>query len=167
MKKSITILLLLALVQFGFTQEDKISYVYFIRHAEKVKDGSDDPALTKIGAHRATYWAEVFKNIDFDAVYSTQTLRTINTALPSSMQSDVTITIYDAKEVDIEKLVNKHSGKNILIVGHSNSTPRLVNTLIEEEKYEEIKHNNNSNLYIVSVVGNERKVSLLYIDSRK
>lgn len=167
MKKAISIFLLVFIIQFSFAQEEKITQVFFIRHAEKVKDGSDDPALTKMGQQRATYWAEVFKNIDFDAVYSTQTLRTTSTALPCAVQSEVEISIYDAKEVDINKLVAKHNGKSILIVGHSNSTPRLVNTLIGEEKFEEIIHHNNSNLYIASVDGENKNVSLLYIESSK
>lgn len=167
MKKIISSLLLIFIIQFSFSQEEKVTQVFFIRHAEKVKDGSDDPALTKLGEQRATYWAEVFKNIDFDAVYSTQTIRTTSTALPSAIQSEVEISIYDSKELDIVQLASEHLGKSILIVGHSNTTPFLVNKLIGEDKFEEIERYNNSNLYIVSLNGEGKNVSLLYIESKQ
>jgi broad specificity phosphatase PhoE len=165
MKKILGIISLILLVQVLFAQDEQSTQLFFIRHAEKVKSG-DDPALTKIGAKRAIYWAQVFKNIDFAAVYSTQTKRTISTALPSAEQSDVSISIYDTKTVDIKEIAEKHKGKSILIVGHSNTIPGLVNSLIDKEEFPEIESANNSNLYIVNYGEGNPTVSLLYIQMK-
>ena len=167
MKKLLGLISLLLLFHISYGQENNNTELFFIRHAEKVRSGSKDPALTKIGQERAIYWAEVFKDVKFDAVYSTQTLRTVSTALPTSGQCDVELSIYDAKTIDIKAIADKHKGESVLIVGHSNTTPALVNTLIGEEKYEEIKSNNNSNLYIVNYHTENSKVTLLHIDLPK
>lgn len=147
----------------GFSQNSGDTQFYFIRHAEKVKDGSKDPLLTKKGQERALYWAEVFKNVEFDLVYSTQTSRTISTAKPSADKDSLEIQFYDHKKIDILALARNNPGKKILIVGHSNSTPTLVNNLIGENRYEEIAHSNNSNLYIVNYSPEKSDVSLLFI----
>lgn len=155
---------LLLLSTHSYSQSEKESSVFFIRHAEKEKDGSKDPLLTKTGEKRAIYWAEVFKNIEFDLIYSTQTARTLATAIPTAKDQGLEVLFYDAKSIDIIELVKKNPGKKILIVGHSNSTPRLVNNLIGENKYQEIEHSNNSNLYIVNYSLNQVSMNLLFIE---
>lgn len=164
MRKQILIILLLVITsQLVFGQTDEVTQIYLIRHAEKVKDGSSDPVLTDRGEKRAIHWAEVFKFEAFDAIYSTETKRTIATATPTAVQSGLEIIYYDAKTVDIIALANKHKGQKILIVGHSNTTPYLVNRLIGEERFEEIDSSNNSNLYIVNYSSLQSSFSLLYI----
>ena len=51
-------------------------------------------------------------------------------------------------------------GKTVLVVGHSNTTPAFVNKILAEEKYKDIDDNNNANLYIVTISGDE-KTSIL------
>ena len=100
-KLILTILLLVITSQLAFGQTDEVTQIYLIRHAEKVKDGSSDPVLTEKGENRAIHWAEVFKFEAFDAIYSTQTKRTIATAALTAKQSDLEIIYYNAKTVDI------------------------------------------------------------------
>lgn len=164
MRKLIGVLTLVLFFQTTFGQELNETRVFFIRHAEKVKSGDTDPALTKIGQKRAIYWAQVFKDNPFDAIYSTQTIRTVSTALPTSEQCKVEISIYDDATVDIKALVEKHKGETILIVGHSDTTPTLVNSLLGEDRYEQIESNNNSNLYIVDYADETAQVILLHIE---
>lgn len=164
MKKAIIIIILSLIAGGVFCQDNDVTQLFFIRHAEKVKDGSDDPMLTERGEARAENWAQIFQNVDFDAIYSTQTIRTLSTALPTAVESKLEITPYNANEIDIIKLAKKHKGQVILVVGHSNTTPRLVNLLIEEKRYGEIETNNNSNLYIVNFSSTGCTVSLLTIN---
>jgi len=135
--------------------EEQISTFYFIRHAEK--DRSDktnrNPHLTEVGQARANHWKEILKNIDFDAVYTTDYHRTKETALPTAQQNNVDITIYDANNLDGEKLKIDNVGKTILVVGHSDTTPKFVNHVIGQEKHSAIDDSNNGNLYIVTIVG--------------
>ena len=47
-------------------------------------------------------------------------------------------------------------GKTVLVVGHSNTTPAFVNKILAVEKYKDIDDNNNANLYIVTISGDEK-----------
>lgn len=171
MKKN-KLLFICTLILFGnllssfsiLAQDQEITQIFFIRHAEKERDGSKDPLLTKEGESRANHWAGVFKNVDFADVYSTQTIRTISTALPTAAQKGKEIIIYDYKTVDIAAIAQKYPGQSILIVGHSNSTPMLVNSLLGEDRFPEIDDNNFSNLYIVTYAKGLSRATLLYIE---
>ncbi|MFT5878608.1 MAG: phosphohistidine phosphatase SixA, partial [Dokdonia sp.] len=44
-------------------------------------------------------------------------------------------------------------GETILIVGHSNTIPRLVNNMLGENKYPDMDDFDNSSLYIVKIIG--------------
>lgn len=158
MKFIVTLVVLLSVsikVNAQSTANDIISTFYFIRHAEK--DRSDksnhNPHLTDIGHARANHWNDILKHIKFDAVYSTNYFRTKETALPTAKRCNVAITVYNAKELDSEKLIVENSGKTILVVGHSNTTPSFVNKVIGKEKYMDIDDDNNGNLYIVTITG--------------
>jgi len=55
-------------------------------------------------------------------------------------------------------------GKTVLIVGHSNTIPGLVNKIIKKDKYDQIKDYNNSNLYIICRQKGVTYDTLLVID---
>lgn len=160
--------LILAIYVFSMTslysQTDNSTTFFFIRHAEKIRNGDSDPNLTEKGKLRSGNWAEVFKNVDFDAIYSTNTQRTLNTAKPTADIKNLDIVVYDSKMIDILEFAQTHKGKTILIVGHSNTTPVLVNKLLGEEKYSQIEDNNNGNLYVVTIIKGISAVELLHID---
>lgn len=85
MKKYIFLLLFTFTLISSCSTEEKTTY-YLIRHAEK--DRSDEtnvnPSLTFKGEQRAQNWAEHFKDITLDAVYTTRYYRTIETATPTA-----------------------------------------------------------------------------------
>lgn len=139
--------ILLCFAQIGFAQTTTI---YFIRHAEKA-DKSSDPVLSETGIQRANHWNDVFAAINFDAVYSTNYNRTQQTAAPTAKKNKVIVKLYDPKTIDIEKIKKEHLGQTILIVGHSNTTPDLVNKLIHQNVYETIEETTFGNLYIVTI----------------
>ncbi|MGZ0017486.1 SixA phosphatase family protein [Yeosuana sp. AK3] len=150
------------------TNEDTpISTYYFIRHAEK--DRSDatnkNPHLLEIGKQRADKWSQVLKNIAFDAVYSTNYHRTKETALPTAKKNNLELTLYNPKTTEIEKFLKDTEGKNVLVVGHSNTIPDFVNFILKTKKYKDIEDNNNSNLYIITVYKNHISDVLLYINN--
>jgi broad specificity phosphatase PhoE len=146
--------------------EKPTSIFYLIRHAEKNRSDSlnSNPHLTDKGTLRAEKWSHVFKNISFDAVYSTDYNRTRATALPTAIKNNLELTIYDPKTIKATDFLNNNKGKNILIVGHSNSTPTLVNAILKSETYKDIDDYNFSNLYTVTINGDEITSSLLFID---
>ena len=130
----------------------KTTTIYLIRHAEKA-DNSKDTNLSEMGLMRASHWDDVFSAIQFDAIYSTNYNRTLQTAAPTALKQKVTVTIYDPKEMNFGKIKKEHSGQTILIVGHSNTIPDLVNKITGENVYPNIEETTFGNLYIVTVNG--------------
>ena len=148
------------------SSESKTSTFYFIRHAEK--DRSDaankNPHLLEIGKQRAEKWRDVLKNIHFDAVYSTNYNRTKETAQPTALKNHLEVTLYDTNTIDIPLFIKENEGKNVLVVGHSNTTPEFVNAILKKDKYNHIEDSNNSNLYIVTIFEDSISDTLLVID---
>jgi len=146
--------------------ESTTTTYYLIRHAEKDRTNSSDknPSLTEKGLQRAKKWSEILKNIPFDFIYSTNYKRTIQTATPTAENNHLKILIYNPLNFYTQEFKNKTEGKNILIVGHSNTTPFLVNKILGKNKYAEIDDTNNANLYIVTVSKNNKIAVLLTIE---
>ncbi len=126
---------------------------YLIRHAEK--DRSDktnrNPNLTEEGIERAKNWSHVFENTDFDAIYSTNYNRTIETAQPTANTQKLEVSFYDPRNLYAEEFAEATYGKTVLVVGHSNTTPAFVNAILGEKKYDDMDDNNNGSLYIVTI----------------
>ena len=84
---------------------------------------------------------DAFKALDKDknikAIYSTNYKRTKQTAQPLADELGLKVQIYDPNQLKAlkEMLLEKHKKGSILIVGHSNTTPTLVNTFMETDKY--------------------------------
>ena len=155
MKHIFTIIIIaLFVIPINAQEENSTSTTYyFIRHAEKDKSdvSNKNPHLNMNGILRAAKWTLVFENIQFDAVYSTNYHRTIETAQPTAEKNKVDITIYDPRNLDLENFLANTKGKRVLVVGHSNSTPTFVNSILGKEKYTQIDESNNANLYIVTI----------------
>ena len=161
MKYLFTIILAVLLVLPTFAQDENIEATpetttyYFIRHAEKDRsDASNkDPNLLQKGVFRAAKWSYVLEHVKFDAVYSTDYIRTRQTAQPTAEKNNVAITLYNPSELNSENFRENTKGKTVFVVGHSNTTPAFVNSVIVKEKYKDIDDNNNANLYIVTISG--------------
>lgn len=102
--------------------------VFLVRHAEKASQGHD-PELTIKGVKRAKQLVHVLKDAKLSYVYSTEFKRTLATAAP--VAEDAKLPIYEYHYAKLEKLaVTVQSLKgNVLIVGHSNTTPEMVKLL--------------------------------------
>ncbi len=149
------VFMLLTLGAFGQT-----TTIYLIRHAEKV-DNSKNPDLSKVGLERAEHWKTILSQVPLKAVYSTDFLRTVQTASPTATSKNLEIIKYDPKTIDLEQLKKEHKGQAILIVGHSNTTPDLVNRIINQKVYAPIDDTVFGNLYIITISGNELSHQLL------
>ena len=147
-------------------KKEDVSTYYLIRHAEKdrLDKTNRNPHLTEDGLKRAENWAEHFKNVKFDLVYSTDYNRTKETAMPTAKANNVELSFYNPSDMKIEEFMLKTNGKTVLVVGHSNTTPKFTNSLLGEEKYEDIADDNNSNLYIVTVTKNSKSSKLSVVD---
>jgi broad specificity phosphatase PhoE len=157
--------LLVFLFLFGFQihfGQNKTTQYYFIRHAEKA-DSSKNPDLSEKGLERAQEWQLLFSELSFDEIYSTDFNRTIQTIKPISVKQNKNFSLYNPKTIDIEAFKKETFGKTILIVGHSNTIPNMVNQIIKENKYSDIEENQFGNLYIVTIFENQILSQLLHL----
>ena len=125
-----------------------------VRHAEKMDDGTRDPSLNDIGVERAERLAKLLlEDFEVGAVYSTPYKRTQETAKPLADMIGFEIQTYDPRDPQgfIELLMEAKKGKSVLIVGHSNTTPALVNLVLGEDKYEQLDESAYGNIFIVSI----------------
>ena len=109
-------------------------------------------------------WKTILSEVKFDAVYSTNTYRTLETAMPIALANDLRITTYDTKTFNTNTFRYTHVNKNILIVGHSNTIPKLVSELAKAASYNMIDENDYGQLYIVTVINGVADVKLLHFN---
>jgi broad specificity phosphatase PhoE len=157
MKKVLLLLVFVFSSLISCTQEETTTY-YLIRHAEKDRTDktNENPNLNEKGLERAKKWAEYFKDIDFDAVYSTNYNRTMQTAIPTAESNKLNIKNYDPKKMYDVLFKSATQGKTVLVVGHSNTTPVFANKILGEKKYKNMDDKDNSSLYIVTMTGNKK-----------
>jgi phosphohistidine phosphatase SixA len=124
---------------------------YMIRHAEKEAEG-ENPGLNAKGQARAELIKTMLANTPLDAIYSTPFLRNRATVEPLASLKNLEITIYDPNDTPalLKSIFEKHPGGTILIVGHSNTVPGMVNTLIGEDKFENLSETEYQRLFIVA-----------------
>ena len=174
MKSFFTLVVAAFMLQFGNAQapetsnpEDGMTSYFFIRHAEK--DTSDpqnrDPKLSPEGEARAQRWAEIFRETSFDLIYSTDYNRTRKTANTIAGTKGLEVEFYDPKQMNDEEFQKKTKGKTLLVVGHSNTNPHFVNSILKEAKYQDIDEAESGSLFIVTVSpAGEKTCQVLYIN---
>lgn len=169
MKKSIFLLLaFFSLTGCQTTSSvEPVTTIYLIRHAEKDRSEGvgNDPELTDAGQARAQGWARVFREEPLDAVYSTNYKRTEQTAMPTAQFYGLEVIGYEPYNIEPVEFIEKHKGQTVLIVGHSNTTPMLVNRFIGDERFEQVADTVNGNLYIVTHQGETVKARVLSIEN--
>ncbi len=127
------------------------STYYLIRHAEKDRNDTTDtnPPLSHIGNLRAKYWVQYFDSIPLNEIYSTNYTRTQQTVLPTATSKNIAVQSYEPKSLITADFLAKTRGQFVLISGHSNTAPRMVNQLMGAELFPDMNDNDNSSLYVV------------------
>ena len=165
MKKYILVFSLIFSLLVSCNSQETTTY-YLIRHAEKDRtdSGNKNPDLNENGLKRAKKWAEYFKNIDLDAVYSTNYNRTQQTAKPTANSKNLNITSYNPGKMYDSVFKANTKGKKVLIVGHSNTTPVFTNKILGEKMYENMSDNDNASLFIVTISADDKTSKIEKID---
>lgn len=143
--KNLLFVLLLSVITIGC----QTNY-YVVRHAEKAAEPRQDPPLTNEGQQRAERLKGLLNNKGIKQVYSSNYVRTQETARPTAEMLGLSIESYNPGKqgVFIEQL--KSSKKNTLIVGHSNTIRYVINGLTEEETLkQDLMDDEYSNLFII------------------
>lgn len=154
----------------------KVTTVILVRHAEKMDAPREDPPLSEAGLARSQKLADLLGDAGIKAIYTSQFLRTKQTAEPLGKRLGIPITTIniqskpnnprEVSEQSIRQIVDKimeRPGDTALIVGHSNSVPDVIKMLgadtapnIDEKKFDD--------LFIVTVYakGKAKVVRLKY-----
>ena len=109
--------------------------VLLVRHAEKAKEPAEDPPLTPTGAQRAQDLAAALKDAGVTAIITTQLRRTRETAQPLADAQGLSPEIVpvgedeDAHAAAVAAAVRGHPGGIVLVVGHSNTVPKIIAAL--------------------------------------
>ena len=124
---AIAALSLLALGACASTPATPDTTIYLVRHAEK--QAGDDPSLTVVGQARAEILAQELAGAGLTAIWSTDTKRTRETARPTARTTGLPVQIYDPSRPEAFAAQLKAAPGTVLVVGHSNTTPQLVEAL--------------------------------------
>jgi len=162
----IRILIILLLLTIGITacktkEHTHSRKIYLVRHAEKLKD-VDNPSLSPEGIARAQSLNRVLTTEEINAIYSTAYNRTQETAAPTANRLGLSIKSYDPRQLEqFANTIRTGLDENLLVVGHSNTTPVLVNHLIGEDKYPQLDESQYGDLYVVSLYTDSTSVNLM------
>ena len=87
------------------------------------------------GIARANALADTLARIGIDNVFASQCQRTQKTAEPSAVQAGKPIEVYNTSQLTefIETLKNYQDNRDILIVGHSNQVPVMIDSLAHQQ----------------------------------
>lgn len=104
--------------------------VFVVRHAEKLTiDPKDqDPDLSEDGKVRAEALAKELKGQKIDSIFATNYKRTKLTGFPLADKIGIAVKTYDPAQIKALAAAWKKNaaGKNLLIVGHSNTVPEII-----------------------------------------
>jgi len=132
--------------------------IYLVRHAEKAS--GDDPQLTLVGRARAEILAAELADTDLAAIYSTNTRRTMETAAPTARATGLTVLPYDGNNLETFANMLRATPGNILVVGHSNTTPALVKALGGKPGTPIVEATEYDRLYVLTANGRRYRTEL-------
>lgn len=129
---------------------------FVVRHAERASSAPNTNLANPTGLNRATALANLISDANVTAIYSTRYCRTVQTAQPAALQLDLPINVQTTSDPNAildscnppitaptdelpaslsslsafaQFIKGAHSDHTILIVGHSNSVPPMLNLL--------------------------------------
>ena len=139
---------------------DQQLVVFLVRHAEKV-DQSRNSDLSEDGYLRAEELARTLADASIGHIHSTDFIRTRKTAEPVAALFGLEIELYDHKDLFAFSDSLKARGGRHLVVGHSGTTPDLVDILGGDPGTAIEENNEYDRLYIITISKYEVNTVLL------
>lgn len=138
--------------------------IILLRHAEKdTTDKGNNPPLSAEGKARAKRLSASFPNVVPDEFYSTPYTRTSEALKPWADALEKEVKTYSiGNSVEFAEELLKQKGKTIVISGHSNTIPALVNLLIGTEKYQILSDSTYSNIYVITIKNGKAKEKVIH-----
>ena len=120
----------------------RVTTVFLVRHAERATSPPEDPPLQEAGITRSQELAHILGKAGIKAIYTSQFLRTKQTAeplakhlgiasivLPIKMSSSNPRAVSQESINELAERIYQKAGENALIVGHSNTVPEVIRAL--------------------------------------
>jgi 2,3-bisphosphoglycerate-dependent phosphoglycerate mutase len=152
---------------FTVQAQSKTTTIILVRHAEKevVTNGDKmmqaDPPLSAEGKVRAESLVGALKDFIPNAIYSTNYERTRATVTPLSGKHGIEIQYYDPRnQQPLADKLKSMTGQTIVVTGHSNSVPGLVNMLVGEDKYANLEDSVYNKIFIVTITDGKASVEV-------
>lgn len=147
--------------------------VIVVRHAEKQTDeGNPDPSLSEQGKRRAQALARALEDAGVSAIYTTQFKRAKEMAQPLVERLKIPVTPVEVTAANfngysaalVKEILAKNAGKTVLVVGHGNTVPQIVQSLGGKlpPPIDELTEFNRLYVVIVSKSGATKVVSATY-----
>lgn len=144
-------------LEIPFWNEPGRVVLFLLRHAEKGEGW--DPDLTPEGRARARRLQQILRGVPVDGFYATSTERTWQTAEPAAEEKGKSITEYSPllqiPLVREQRALQK--ALNLVIVGHLNTVPMLLNYLTDSNRFSDIPFYEFDNFYLVVWRKNDEK----------
>lgn len=139
--------------------------IYLVRHAEK--EAGRDPQLTEAGKKRAGDLLHILKDKKIKRIYVTNYRRSWMTADSLRIQLGIDTIGYTADTTGMGLLTrikeNNDYGNTILVIGHTNTVPRLIRALgFEEFPEQDLPDEEFDNLYLI-----QYKKNKVYLEHKK
>jgi broad specificity phosphatase PhoE len=108
-----------------------VTTILLIRHAEKntLPPADPDPHLSLAGKARAKLLIHVVGESGITAIYRSHFVRAKETAQPLATHLGLSTIEMDEPLQIKSDILSNHVGKTVLVIGHSNTVPDLINQL--------------------------------------
>jgi broad specificity phosphatase PhoE len=130
--------------------------IYVVRHAERVSEADRDSPLSETGVVRSRALVEALGGSGVEAIYVTQYQRTRQTAEPLAthlglaVRTDTTTGGTEPARQLARRVLERHRGETVLIVGHSNTVPAIVHALGGPE-LPELESSRYGDLFVITI----------------
>lgn len=135
--------------------------VILVRHAEKDVSPTADkvnPELTAEGRMRAQKLVKTAGKYKPKAIFSSNFIRTRDTAKPLADKRELEIQIYDHRNLQaIADLIMSGKYKKIVVVGHNSTTPALANLLVGSDKYKPLLESEYDKMFVIKIYKKKSK----------
>ena len=106
--------------------------IFLVRHAERASISGrvpSDTGLSEVGRARAQALAQELKDAKLTAIFTSEYKRTQETARPLAESLGIRPEVVAADDLRSLRAKLKASRGNVLVVGHSNTLPQIINAL--------------------------------------
>jgi len=149
-----TLFFALAIMLSACTKTSDTTY-YIVRHAEKADKTRDTP-LSAAGHARAKALRDTLMSQDITKIFVTDYKRTQQTVAPLATELGITpIEVFANQTPELVQQLKAIKGGNVLIAGHSNTVPEIIDELMESPQNVVITEQGFDNLFKVKITKND------------